>query len=319
MDISIIIVNYKSWNPLRKCLESILSANNSNIKFEVIIVDNFSDDNQLETFKKEFDTFIFIKSASNLGFAYGCNLGVKQAKGKYLLFLNPDTTIASNTLEVLYSTYNTQPEIGILSCLQRNKNNHFYNQKNIFPSLFHLFGISRHIYRKTSTHFDTKETVFYPDWVSGAVIYMSQDLLKQVNGWNEDYWLYYEDVEICKKISLKNMKIAVTRNTTIHHEHGGSTRNDFKTMHICKTEVLISKHVYISNNFKSLSKIPAHFFLILFTLIEKSTLSVISLFWFTNQKLKTNRYILKNLLIYYVDVIKKQTWLSNRSINYQKL
>lgn len=318
MDISIIIVNYRSWKPLLKCLESILSSNKANILFEVIVVDNFSNDGQFDFFQNKFKDVIFIQNNINSGFANGCNLGAKEAKGEYFLFLNPDTIISPNTLDVLYTTSQKHSEIGILSCLLKDKNNRYFNQKNIFPSLFQIFGVSRFLYRKTKKCFNTNEELFYPDWVSGAAIFINKDWFEKVNGWNEDYWLYFEDVEICKRISQQNSKIAVTRNTTISHEHGGSSRNDFETEHISKTEVLISKHVYINNNFSALSKVPSHFFLIVFTLIEKSFLSILSLFLFSNLKLKTNRYILKNLCGYYFNALRKQTWLSKQSINYQK-
>lgn len=318
MDVSIIIVNYRSWKPLLNCLESIFSTDKTNINFEVIIVDNFSNDGLFESFQNKFNDCIFIQNKTNSGFANGCNLGAKQAKGKYLLFLNPDTKISSNTINTLYSTYKEHSEIGILSCIQVDKNNRHYYQKNIFPSLVQIFGVSRFIYRKATSQFNSNKELFYPDWVTGALIFISKDWFKEVNGWNENYWLYYEDVEICKKITKKNGKIAVTRNTTIFHEHGGSSRNDFETEYICKTEVLISKHVYINNNFNAASKISAHLCLIVFTVIEKSFLSILSLFLFFNLTLKNNRYILKNLCNYYFNAIKKRTWLSKRSINYQK-
>lgn len=318
MDISIIIVNYRSWKPLLKCLESILSADKANILFEVIVVDNFSNDGQFDFFQNKFKDVVFVQNDANSGFANGCNLGAKRAKGEYFLFLNPDTVISQNTLDVFYTTSKKHPEIGILSCLLKDKNNRYFNQKNIFPSLFQIFGISRFLYRKTKTRFNTNEEFFYPDWVSGAAIFISKNRFEKLNGWNEDYWLYFEDVEICKKINQQDGKIAVTQNTTILHEHGGSSRNNFQIEQISKTEVLISKHVYVNNNFSALSKVPAHLFLIVFTIIEKSFLTILSLFLFSNLKLKTNRHILKNLCDYYFNAVKKQTWLSRQSVNYQK-
>nr|WP_315156778.1 glycosyltransferase family 2 protein [uncultured Flavobacterium sp.] len=319
MDISIIIVNYRSWKPLNNCLESLLSTDKTSITFEVIIVDNFSDDVAFDLLQNKFKAFLFIRNNSNSGFASGCNLGAKEAKGEYFLFLNPDTVISPNTLSKLYTTYKKHSEIGILSCLQVDKKNRFFNQKNVFPSLVQIFAISRFLYRKTSSHFYTKEELFYPDWVTGALIFIHKDWFHKVNGWNEDYWLYFEDVEICKKIAQKNGKIAVTRNTAILHEHGGSSRNDFETEHISKTEVIISKHIYINNNFKPLTKTLAHVLLIIFILIEKTFLSLLSLVLFFNLKLRINRYILKNLCSYYINAIKNRTWLSKRSVNYQKV
>ncbi|WP_348825249.1 glycosyltransferase family 2 protein [Flavobacterium aestuarii] len=324
MDVSIIIVNYRSWKPLHNCLESLLSIDKTKINFEVIIVDNFSNDGKFDLFQNEFKDFIFIRNTTNSGFANGCNLGAKEAKGNYFLFLNPDTIISPETLNTLYTTYHNHSDIGILSCLQVDKKNRFFNQKNIFPSLVQIFGTSRFFHRKIIKKrieiiFNAKEELFYPDWVTGAVIFISKDWFNRVNGWNEDYWLYFEDVEICRKISQKKGKIAVTRNTTILHEHGGSSRHDFETEHISKTEVIISKHVYVNNNFKPLSKTFAHILLIIFIIAEKTFLSLLSLFLFSSLKLRTNRYILKNLCFYYFNAIKEQTWLSRRAANYQRL
>jgi GT2 family glycosyltransferase len=324
MDVSIIIVNYRSWKPLHNCLESLLLINKTKINFEVIIVDNFSDDGEFDFFQNKYKDFIFIKNDTNSGFASGCNLGAKEAKGNHYLFLNPDTIISPETLDTLYTTYKNHSDIGILSCLQVDRKSRFFNQKNIFPSLVQIFGTSRFFHRKLikkriETIFNAKEELFYPDWVTGAVIFISKDWFISVNGWNEDYWLYFEDVEICRKIAQKNGKIAVTRNTIVLHEHGGSSRHDFETEHISKTEVIISKHVYINNNFNSLSKTLAHILLTIFILIEKIFLSLLSLFLFSSLKLRTNRYILKNLCSYYFNAIKKQTWLSKRATNYQKI
>lgn len=318
MDISIIIVNYRSWNPLLNCLESILLADKNNLDCEVIVVDNNSDDGQFEVFRKKFKDFTFIENQNNYGFANGCNIGTQQATGEFLLFLNPDTEIANNTLNILYSTYKKNPEIGVLSCLQTDRNKRFYNQKKIFPSLLFIFGTIRFLYRKIGPGFTATANVFYPDWVTGALLFISKDWFKKINGWNEDYWLYYEDVEICKKISQKKGKIAVCKATSIIHEHGGSSRNDFETALISKTEVLISEHIYIHNNFKTIAKTTAHLSLATITILEKSFLSIISLFLFTNIKLKTNRYLLKNIFIYYFGVLKNKTWLSPQSINYQR-
>src|SRR6187431_617591 len=148
MDVSIIIVNYRSWKPLHNCLESLLSTDKTKINFEVIIVDNFSNDGQFDFFQNKFKDFIFIKNSTNSGFASGCNLGTKEAKGNYFLFLNPDTIISPETLNILYTTYKKHSDIGILSCLQVDKKSRSFFQKNIFPSLVQIFGTSRFFHRK---------------------------------------------------------------------------------------------------------------------------------------------------------------------------
>ena len=89
--LSIIIVNYKSWIVLEKCLESIISQNNSDV--EVIIIDNDSGDKELNKFKKKYTKFTWISNTKNLGFSRACNQGAKIAKSGHYLFLNPDTCL----------------------------------------------------------------------------------------------------------------------------------------------------------------------------------------------------------------------------------
>lgn len=323
MDISIIIVNYRGWKALDECLESIDTIISKTFSFEVIIVDNFSNDGQFPVFKQKYSKFTFIENSGNNGFSNGCNFGASIATGNHFLFLNPDTKLTLQALATLLQTTVSHPEIGILSCLQINENNVFYKQNNLFPALGRFFGISRSLFRKLNKaklekRFNNDNDLFYPDWVTGAVIFISREWFNKIKGWNEDYWLYFEDVDLCKKISDNDGKVAVTRKTTIFHQHGGASRLNVKTKALTKTEVIISKHVYISNQFSTGIQIYLHSLLILGVLSEKIVLSVLSLFLFFIPKLKVNRLMLKNLFVYYFNAIQKQTWISPRATNYLK-
>lgn len=323
MDISIIIVNYRGWNALDECLESINSIIYKTFTFEVIIVDNFSNDGQFPAFKKKYSKFNFIENTGNNGFSNGCNFGAKIALGNHFLFLNPDTKLTLETLETLLTVSNAHPEIGILSCLQINENNIYYKQQNLFPTPGNFFGISRSFFRKINkskldVRFNNNNDLFYPDWVTGAVIFISRVWFEKINGWNEDYWLYFEDVDICKKISNFGGKVAVTRNATIFHKHGGASRINIQTKALTKTEVIISKHTYIKNQFSKGTQFYLHSLLIIGVLTEKIILSFLSLFLFFIPKLKVNRLIFKKLIIYYLNAIEKKTWISPRSMNYSK-
>lgn len=323
MDISIIIVNYRGWKALQECLESINAIISKTFSFEVIIIDNFSNDGQFPVFKQKYSKFTFIENSGNNGFSNGCNFGASIATGNHFLFLNPDTKLTLQALETLLQTTVSHPEIGILSCLQINENNVFYKQKNLFPALGQFFGISRSLFRKLNKaklerRFNNDNVLFYPDWVTGAVIFISRDWFTKIKGWNEDYWLYFEDVDLCKKIYNSGGKVAVTRNATIFHQHGGASRLNIKTKARTKTEVIISKHVYISNQFTTGIQLYLHSLLIFGVLSEKIILSLLSLFLFFIPKLKVNRLMLKNLFQYYFNAIHKQTWISPRAMNYLK-
>ncbi|MFV5688161.1 glycosyltransferase family 2 protein [Flavobacterium sp. ZT3R25] len=323
MDISIIIVNYRGWKALDECLESIDSITSKTMAFEVILVDNFSNDGQFPVFKQKYSKFTFIENSGNNGFSNGCNFGASIATGNHFLFLNPDTKLTLEALEILLQTAVSHPEIGILSCLQINENDVFYKQNNLFPAFGRFFGISRSLFRKRNKaklekRFNNTADLFYPDWVTGAVIFISREWFSKIKGWNEDYWLYFEDVALCKKIFDTGGKVAVTRKATIFHQHGGASRLNVKTKALTKTEVIISKHVYISNQFSTGIQLYLHSVLILGVLSEKIILSLLSLFLFFIPKLKVNRLMLKNLSVYYLNAIQKQTWISPRAMNYLK-
>lgn len=323
MDISVVIVNYRGWKALDECLNSLQVIVSSNLTFEVIVVDNFSDDGQFSTFENKYSNFKFVENSGNNGFSDGCNLGASKAVGKYLLFLNPDTTINLGSLETLLQTSIANPEIGILSCLQINENNSYYNQKNLFPAFGRFFGVSRIFYRKIfkkelQNRFENQSDLFFPDWVTGALIFISKGWFNKINGWNEDYWLYFEDVDLCKKVVQNGGKVAVTRKTTIFHKHGGASRINIKTKALTKTEVIISKHVYVSNYFSIFQQILIHSLLIINVLLGKIFLSVLGLLLFFIPKLKVHQLMLKNLSVYYFNAIKNKTWISPRSMNFLK-
>ena len=322
MDISVIIVNYRSWDSLSDCLASFQEIGTEKVSYEVIVVDNDSADGRLENFKIDYPEVNFIKNSGNNGFANGCNTGASQATGSFFLFLNPDTKIKEGVLSELRNTYKANPEIAILSCLQINEAGNYYKQKNSFPSFSRFFGLTRAVYRllkkrSLERKFEIKNGLFYPDWVTGAVVFISREWFDRINGWNEDYWMYLEDVDLCKKAVSSGGKIAVTTRATIFHKHGGASRTNYRTKAITKSEVVISKHVYISNHFSGLKAAILHLLLIFGVLSEKVFLSIL-LSLFAPAKAKLNFHILNKLLSYYVNVISNGTWISKRSVNYQK-
>ena len=120
--------------------------------------------------------------------------------------------------------------------------------KSLFKT---IFGIVRAINGKQlRKNIIRKNNILFPDWVSGAVVLISINWFDKIQGWNEDYWMYFEDVDLSKKVADLGGEIALLENVEIIHNHGGSSRINIKTAAITKTEVLISKHVYINNHFK---------------------------------------------------------------------
>ncbi len=322
IDISVIIVNYKSWSHLQKCLESLIKITDTAFIFEVIVVDNCSKDDQLEIFKSNFKSVKFIENSANNGFANGCNFGAAQAIGTYLLFLNPDTIANKTAIEQLWQTAKSFPKYGIISCQQIDEKGNPNNHDKLFMSPSRMFGLFRIFYKivnqsKLNERFNQFREVIFPDWVSGSVVFISKDWFNKVNGWCEDYWMYYEDVDLCKRITNSSGKIALLQNVSIIHAHGGSTRINVKIKALTKSEVIISRHVYIQKYFKGISRLMMQFFMIANQILVNLLMGLVGMILFFKPKFRIYFYLAINIFTYYLSSLFKQEWLSYRSVNYK--
>ncbi len=319
--LSVVIVNYKSWGILAKNLDLLTSYDFEKIDFEIIVVDNCSNDGGLQAFVVKYTSVQFVENEDNWGFAHGCNLGAKHSKGEMLLFLNPDTLAPQESLERMFWEYKANPEIGILTCKQSEKASSY---QKIAPSIYTLFGPQRSLYKLLNSS-KFKETncqtcncnIVFPDWISGSVVMISREWFDRVGGWNTDYWMYSEDVELSKKVKDAGGLLALLCNVNIVHEHGGASRINIETSALTKTEVIISQHVYIQNNFSEIQKVLSHILLIINTLFFKGILGAFGLVMFFLPKAKVQTLILKNCLKYYFSALKNQTWLSSKSYNFR--
>jgi hypothetical protein len=328
-DLSIIIVCYKGWERLNKCLDALATFSGMNFKTEVIVVDNQSGEEELFKTRDRFPKFRFVYNEINGGFANGCNLGAKNAEGESLLFLNPDTVASESELENLLLAAKQNRDFTIVSCRQINeagKESIVYGQ---FPSLFNLTGFQRAIFghRKTQTKSGPKKDqvqpksepgISFPDWISGSVIMIKNEAFKLLGGFDEDYWMYFEDVDLCKRVRDCNGEIAFCRNIIIEHNHGGSSRINLKTTSLTKTEVHISRHVYISKHKTGFEKFLIQIFLILNNLISGGIMAIIGLLLFFIPKVFTHTLIYVRLISYYMGSIIRLSWISPRSVNYRK-
>tara|TARA_R110001583_G_scaffold18633_1_gene73902 strand:+ start:913 stop:1914 length:1002 start_codon:yes stop_codon:yes gene_type:complete len=324
MDITIIIVNYCSWGLLENCLQSLQIIKHQDFTFEVIVVDNSLDEKKLNEFKQQFSNFIFYANKANTGFSHGNNLGVKKAKGNYYLFLNPDTIISKAALFNLYNAAKNNNDLGVISCQQINENGIKQDIRKLFPTIFTHFGISRALYRlfnkkQLNKKFSTNKEQVFPDWASGSILLIPKIWFDKVNGWSEDFWLYFEDVDICKRIKNLGGKIVILQNTLITHKHGGSSRINLELKALTKAEVIISNHVYINKHFKGIYRSIFHFILMLTILVEKFLLAILGTLFFFIPKLKMNVVLFSKLITYYLQVFLKGTWISQRAVNFQQI
>jgi GT2 family glycosyltransferase len=320
MDLSVIIVNYRAWTSLGECLDSLASFSEKRFIYEVIIVDNNSDDGIYDSFIKKYAApFNFIRNKNNGGFANGCNLGAANARGRYLLFLNPDTVADENAVSTLLEAARTKPERTLLSCCQVNSRGKESKAYGNFLAPGMLTGPGRAFWRMIRRERfmpAVEEGLIIPDWISGSVIMISKEFFNKLGGFDEDFWLYFEDMDLCKRARNSGGEIFYLTNIAIRHNHGGSSRINIKTTALTKTEVLISKHLYVSKHFSAISKVMAHTLLIIYNLIPGILIALAGFLLFFIRKIFVRSLIIMRLVSYYSGVLLNRSWIGSHSVNY---
>lgn len=309
-ELSIIIVNYRSWSYLEACLKSLDPLQD---RYEVLVVDNFSDDGQFENFAANYPHIEFVKSQSNLGFGGGCRLGASRSSAEYLLFLNPDTLANFDAIDSMLQFLKLQDKYGIVSCKQHDN---VARHRLLFPSSWRLFGLLRGAEAKIRAgkfalqRWRSFEFIV-PDWVSASVLMISRRDYERIGGWNQRYWMYYEDPDLCKRFADQGGRAALLTNCSIGHRHGGSTRLDLETTALTKTEVTISRHVYIHNHFSRMEQLLSHTILIAGFLLFGSVLALLGTLAFFIPKMRLQSMIWQRRCKYYVKVFRTRSWLSS--------
>jgi GT2 family glycosyltransferase len=316
-DLSIIIVCHKGWDRLYKCLDSLDIFTGKTFKTEVIIVDNKSDDETIFNIEKKYPKFRFIYNKYNGGFGNGSNIGAGNASGEFLLFLNPDTVAHESEVGNLLNIARQHEDFSIVSCKQINERGRESVATGEFPSITNLTGVQRSIIkRKQSGVRYPKSEISFPDWISGSVMLIRKEKFQELGGFDEDFWMYFEDVDLCKRIRNAKGKVAFCNSVIIEHNHGGSSRINIKTAALTKTEVHISRHVYISKNTTGLGKILIQVFLVINNLISGGLMALLGLVFFFIPKLFSRTLIFLRLVSYYAGSLCRLSWTSPRSLNY---
>ncbi len=317
-DLSIITVNYRNWEKLSQCLDSLSSITEAYFTFEVIVVDNSSEGVKVNEFRQRYPKFNFISNGGNYGFANGNNLGAANSNGKYLLFLNPDTQVSEKALLAMLDQTKVSRSNSIISCRQKRANGKEDKPYGFFPSTVTLTGWSRAIAKlfKIVAEPSYNERLIYPEWVSGSVMMMSKTSFNRIGMWNERFWMYFEDVDLCRRANELGGAIILLKNVSVIHNHGGSSRSDVEIASLTKTEVNISLHEYLSLHENGIKEVLMHAFLVLNNLISGLVLAIPGLILFTNKRLliSTRAYI--KLLNYYFKAFLLDTWISPRSLKH---
>lgn len=250
IELSVIIVNYNGLKYLDGCFKSMQVALDG-IAYEIVVVDNKSGDESCNYIKQHYPDVILIESRENLGFGRGNNAAVARAKGKYILLLNNDTVLKDPLLPLL-ETLKEDPAIGAAGIKMLDGNNQYLKAAGNFPGPGNLFRLKNMFLlgKEFATGNFSKRT-YEVDWLTGSFIMMPKKLYEEIGGFDEDYFMYVEDVDLCKKIADRNYKRVFFPQYSYIHFVGYNTSKDH--LIIKGMETYIAKHT--TNATKTLSTI----------------------------------------------------------------
>ncbi|MGQ2117392.1 glycosyltransferase family 2 protein [Ornithobacterium rhinotracheale] len=257
MQLSIIIVNYNTSNLVADCVKSIIANTSQDLSYEIIVVDNASSQADIEKLKT-INNINLVLSNENLGFGKGNNLGVKHSKGDILLFLNSDTILYEDSLNIMYNFFvenETTLNMGALGCelvdVEKKPNGsyyHFTNCKKIMKSYGSM------IFKKLSPKdvpFKFNENgVAEVDFVIGADLMMRKDIFKKIGGFDKDYFMYFEEADMQLKLKELGLNRIVINHTHIIHLEGGSSESIEKLSNRRRIMIQQGKNLYLRKNDK---------------------------------------------------------------------
>ncbi|WP_373975562.1 glycosyltransferase family 2 protein [Chitinibacter sp. SCUT-21] len=232
IDLSVVVVSYNNAPEIAECISSIQAACGA-IRHEIIVVDNASQDGCAALVRKNFTAVTVIASPINLGFAAGNNLAFKQARGSYIALVNPDARPAENSLAQAVTWMSTHPKVGLAGGRLLAEDGHDQPSARCFPSLLNDFlaisGLAaRYAQHRFFGRFDRTwadpSMAAKVDWVPGAFAIISYAALRKVGVFDERFFLYYEEVDLCRRLKQHGYEVWYQPQWRAIHIGGVSSR-----------------------------------------------------------------------------------------------
>jgi len=233
IDLSIIIVNYNVRNLLKKCLESIFNFQKA-LSFEVLVIDNHSEDESGRMIKEHFPQVKLIENKKNRGFSAGCNQGIRESRGRYVLLLNPDTEFTPGGVTAMVKFMEDHPRVGVCGPRMTDPRGKVHPSCRSFPSyltaisssqsiltrLFPRNPLSRRYLLKDKNTGQKREV----DWVSGSCLLTKREVFERVGLLDESFFMYVEDVDFCYRARKRGFSVYYFPEVRVIHHIARSTR-----------------------------------------------------------------------------------------------
>jgi len=233
MNVSIVIVSWNTKKILRNCLASIYTQTAESVEFEVIVVDNASNDDSVQMVEKEFPQVLLIQNPENRGFAAANNQGVRVSKGRYVLLLNPDTIVLDNAIAKVVSFADTSKDIAVVGCRVLNIDHTLQPTCFMYPSILNMLLSSCYLYKLFSkSHFFGRERMSWwdrndvreVDVVTGCFMLIRREAIEQVGLMDERFFMYGEETDWCYRFKKAGHKVVYMPFAEIIHLGGESTK-----------------------------------------------------------------------------------------------
>ncbi len=226
MDLSFIIVNYRSSRELLRCIESIRASEFFGVT-EILVIDNSDVDSGTPIVRETFPDIKLIKNTDNIGFARACNQAARIAAGRLLLFVNPDAELDPGTASSLSSYLDEHPKVGAVGPKVLNTDgtlqyscrrfptvwSGLFNRYSLLTRLFPNNPYSRHYLMSDMDHEATQKV----DWLSGCCLMVKRDVFQKVGMFDENYFLFIEDVDLCRTLGDNGFDVVYHPETSIVH------------------------------------------------------------------------------------------------------
>jgi GT2 family glycosyltransferase len=257
VDLSVVILSWNVRDLLRQCLQSVFSSQPSALgddkpttqhypwSTEVIVVDNASSDGSVEMVRAEFPEVRLIVNTINRGYAGGNNDGIAAATGRYVMILNPDTQVVGDALSTLVAHADLHPEAGVIGPQLLNPDGSVQPSRRRFPTLTTgLFEstwlqpvasrrVLRDYYMQDRSDSETQQV----DWVIGACLLVRRDVIQQVGGLDEGFFMYSEELDWCRRIKQAGWKVMYLPDAKVIHHMGKSS-----------DQVVAQRHIYFQTS-----------------------------------------------------------------------
>ena len=223
--VDVVVVSYETRETLLECLAALVAEPTAS----VVVIDNASRDGTAAAVRERFPSVRLVANAENVGFARACNQGARESRARYLLFLNPDATLAPGSLGALAAILEARPRVGVVGPRTRSANGDI--QVSTGPDLSLVSeirqrrlvrGVARRdaaiLVEAEGLHAVEREV----DWVSGACLMIRREAFDAVSGFDERFFLYEEDADLCRRVRQAGWQVLFSPGAEARHALGRS-------------------------------------------------------------------------------------------------